>query len=199
MAQEPEEEEFEGGEGEPEFEGGGGGGKLKKRLLIIVPIVLVLGGGAVAYFSGPADPLLAMLGKKKPEAAASADAGKDGKKPEAAAKSAAGADAGAADANLTFYDMPEMLVNINAGRGKRSVMKVRVSLELANDQDVNKIENVLPRIVDSFQVYLREMRLEDLQGSAGMFRLREELLNRVNAAVRPTQVRDVLFKEMIVQ
>jgi flagellar FliL protein len=58
---------------------------------------------------------------------------------------------------------------------------------------------VLPRIVDNFQVYLRELRLEDLQGAAGMYRLREELLNRVNAAVRPAQVKDVLFKEMIVQ
>ena len=57
----------------------------------------------------------------------------------------------------------------------------------------------MPRIVDNFQVYLRELRLEDLRGSAGLYRLREELLSRVNIAAQPAQVNDVLFKEMLVQ
>jgi flagellar FliL protein len=57
----------------------------------------------------------------------------------------------------------------------------------------------MPRIMDNFQVYLRELRIEDLKGSAGMYRLREELLVRVNAAAAPAKVRDVLFKEMLVQ
>jgi flagellar FliL protein len=78
-------------------------------------------------------------------------------------------------------------------------LKIRISLELTNTADINRVELVKTRIVDNFQVYLRELRLEDLQGAAGMYRLREELLTRVNAAVRPAQVKDVLFKEMIVQ
>jgi flagellar FliL protein len=57
----------------------------------------------------------------------------------------------------------------------------------------------MPRIIDSAQVFLRELRLDDLQGSAGMLRLREELMRRINAAVSPVEVRDVLFKEIIVQ
>ena len=61
------------------------------------------------------------------------------------------------------------------------------------------IEEMMPRIVDNFQVYLRELRVEDLKGSAGMYRLREELLKRVNVAVAPVKVNDVLFKEMLVQ
>ena len=61
------------------------------------------------------------------------------------------------------------------------------------------MESVLPRVVDKFQVYLRELRIEDLSGSAGMQRLREELLLRVNSAVRRGTVKDVLFKEMLVQ
>jgi flagellar protein FliL len=58
---------------------------------------------------------------------------------------------------------------------------------------------VMPRIVDSFQVYLRELRVEDLQGAAGVHLLREELLTRVNASVKPVKVNDVLFREMLVQ
>lgn len=200
------EEDFEGEE--PEFEGGGGGGK-KKMLLIIIPIVLVLGGAAGAYFSGLADPLVAMITGKaappaeehaaaEPEHAAPAKEGEHGAKPKEGEKGEKGEKAGVPGAAI-FYDLPEMLVNINTAGRTRNFLKMRVSLELANETDINRVENVLPRIVDNFQVYLRELRLEDLQGAAGMYRLREELLNRVNAAVRPAQVKDVLFKEMIVQ
>jgi flagellar FliL protein len=219
------EEDFEGEE--PEFEGGGGGGGKKKLLLIIIPILLVVGGAAGAYFSGLADPLIAMITGKSEEAPADGaeHAAEDGahKEEPAAAKEAGGhgkeagghgkeekgkeakgegkgeAKGGGVPGAAVFYDLPEMLVNINTAGRTKNFLKMRVSLELANETDINRIENVLPRIVDNFQVYLRELRLEDLQGAAGMYRLREELLNRVNAAVRPAQVKDVLFKEMIVQ
>ena len=57
----------------------------------------------------------------------------------------------------------------------------------------------MPRIVDNFQVYLRELRIEDLQGAAGMYRLREELLSRVGKAAQPAEIVDILFKEMLIQ
>lgn len=199
MAQEPD-EDFEG-EGEPEFEGGGEGGNKKKLLLlIVVPLVLVIGGAAAAYFSGLADPLIAMITGEKPEEAAMAEGGAGGGEGEHAAAPAEGAGKeGAPTGGAVFYDLPEMLVNLNTPGRKRNFLKMRVSLELSSEIDINRVETVLPRIVDNFQVYLRELRLEDLQGAAGMYRLREELLSRVNAAVRPAQVKDVLFKEMIVQ
>lgn len=197
------EEDFEGEE--PEFEGGGGGGR-KKLLMIVIPILLVVGGAAGAYFSGLADPLVAMITGKSAEEAPAEEHAAEGAPPahakegEHAAPAAEGAPAAAgATGAAVFYDLPEMLVNINTAGRTKNFLKMRVSLELANETDINRIENVLPRIVDNFQVYLRELRLEDLQGVAGMYRLREELLNRVNAAVRPAQVKDVLFKEMIVQ
>jgi flagellar protein FliL len=74
-----------------------------------------------------------------------------------------------------------------------------ISLELENQVDVARLQSVMPRIIDNFQVYLRELRIEDLRGSGGMYRLREELLLRVNAAAAPAKVVDVLFKEMLVQ
>jgi flagellar FliL protein len=190
MAQE---EDFEGDE--PEFENAGGGGSSKKKLLllIVLPLVLVLGAAAAAYFTGLADPLLAMF-HKEPAAEGTAEAGK------AAAPKAEGEHAAAApSAAAVMYALPEMLVNINTAGRAKNFLKIKVSLELNNEADINRVENVLPRIVDNFQVYLRELRLEDLQGAAGVYRLREELLNRVNAAVRPAQVKDVLFQEMIVQ
>ncbi|MBL8631243.1 MAG: flagellar basal body-associated FliL family protein [Rhodospirillaceae bacterium] len=191
-------EDFEG-DAEPEFEGGGGGGGKKKLLLmIVIPLVLVIGGAVAAYFSGLADPLIAMITGEKAEEQAAAEGGGGGAAaPAEGAPAAAPAAPGATGA--VFYDLPEMLVNLNTPGRKRNFLKMRVSLELSAETDINRVETVLPRIVDNFQVYLRELRLEDLQGAAGMYRLREELLSRVNAAVRPAQVKDVLFKEMIVQ
>ena len=98
-----------------------------------------------------------------------------------------------------FYDLPELLVNLNTGGRKSTMLKIRVSLELQTQADIPKVEEVLPRILDNFQVYLRELRIEDLKGSAGMYRLREELLTRVAAAAAPAKINDVLFKEMLVQ
>lgn len=98
-----------------------------------------------------------------------------------------------------FFDVPDMIVNLNTSGRKSTFLKIKIQLELESSGDTERINEVLPRIFDNFQVYLRELRVEDLNGSAGMYRLREELLRRVNLAARPVRVRDVLFKEMLVQ
>lgn len=177
------EEEPEGGSKE-------GGGKKKLLLLIVLPLLLIVGGAAGAYFAGLLDPLL----KPSTEEHAAAPAGEHG-----APAGENGAPGVMQVQPAVFYDLPEMLVDINTGARKRNFLKLRVSLELGSAADTAAVEAVMPRIIDNFQVYLRELRLEDLQGAGGIYRLREELLVRVNAAVRPAKVNDVLFKEMLVQ
>lgn len=129
-----------------------------------------------------------------------------GEEPAAVAEGehgAAGEHAAAAapEHHPTFFDVPDILVNIAAGGDKPAFLKLAVSLELEGDEETAKaaIEPIMPRVVDQLQTYLRELRVEDLSGSAGMFRLKEELLRRVNLAVDPVRVKDILFREMIVQ
>ena len=180
-----------------DFDSGGyddDGGKKNLLMMVVLPVLLVLGGAAGAYFSGLADPILSMLGGGEPPAVEQTAEGGEA----LVAGGVPGSDPAPVGA-VVFYDLPEMLVNLNTAGRRRNFLKMRVSLELANESDITTIEMVLPRIVDNFQIYLRELRLEDLEGAAGMYRLREELLNRVNAAVRPARVSNVLFKEMIVQ
>lgn len=98
-----------------------------------------------------------------------------------------------------FFDLPPLLVNLNSTGRRPAYLKMQVSLEIEDEDAVAQLERLSPRIIDNFQVYLRELRVQDLRGSAGIYRLREELLARVNAAIRPTKVKDVLFKEMLVQ
>jgi len=99
-----------------------------------------------------------------------------------------------------FVDMPEVLVNLNnAGSDRTQYLKVKVVLELPDEKLSEQIKPEMPRIMDTFQTYLRELRPTDLDGSAGLYRLKEELTKRVNIAIAPNKVNAVLFKEIIVQ
>jgi flagellar FliL protein len=100
----------------------------------------------------------------------------------------------------SFIEVPDMLVNLVGSPGERvQYLKLKIVLEVKEEKQVESIKPTLPRVTDIFQTYLRELRSSDLNGSAGLFRLREELTRRVNAAVSPNQVSAVLFKEIVVQ
>jgi flagellar protein FliL len=100
----------------------------------------------------------------------------------------------------TFVDLPDVLVNLsNAGTDRTQYLKVKIVLELPDAKLVGEIQPLMPRVMDAFQTYLRELRPTDLDGSAGLYRLKEELTRRVNAAVAPNRVTAVLFKEIVVQ
>ncbi len=101
--------------------------------------------------------------------------------------------------NITFYDVPDIIVNIQSADSTPAYLKLSVSLELDSPEEKAGMVALQPRIVDQFQGYLRELRMDDLKGSAGVVRLKEELLRRINVAAAPYRVRDVLLKQMIVQ
>jgi flagellar FliL protein len=175
----------------------------KKKLIILVALVLLLvGAGAGLWFGGILPPLLGM-GPKADAAEAAQGAGEaaegqanDGKGGDG--KGAAGAKAPVVPAPV-FMDLPEIIANLNAGPRRNSFIKLRPKLELARAEDEAIVRAAMPRLMDLFQTYLREMRPDELRGSAGTYRLREELLARANIAVAPARVIDVLFPEMIVQ
>lgn len=99
-----------------------------------------------------------------------------------------------------FVDVPDILVNLAGLPGERvQYLKIKVVLEVKDEPLVDKIKPTMPRLMDIFQTYLRELRVTDLSGSAGLFRLKEELTKRVNATISPAQVNAVLFKEVVIQ
>lgn len=150
-------------------------------LFVLLPLLLLIGAGAGGAL------MLGMLGGEEPPPEVAA--GENAPQPEAPQPSA----------QAIFFEVPDLIVNLNTSSRKTAFLKIKIALEVSSPADVDVVNENLPRIVDNFQVYLRELRVEDLQGSAGMYRLREELLRRVNLAVRPARVKDVLFKEMLVQ
>lgn len=171
------EEKKEGAEGAAGEEGGKKKLSGKKLILFIVlPVVVLIAVGAGLYFSG-------LLGGGEAEGEHAAEEHKEEKKIE----------------NYVFFDLPEIIVNLAASGRKNTFMKISVSLQVENEEAVKELEKITPRIVDKFQVYLRGMQVEDLQGSAGVYRLREELLARVNTVAEPVKIYDVLFKEILIQ
>lgn len=150
--------------------------KNKKVLMIAAPALLLIlgGGGAGAYFF-----LM--------------------KSPDEHAQAAHEEAVPLTPPKVAFSDMQDILVNIQSNDGTPAYLKLGVSLELEDEEQKAALEPLMPRITDQFQAYLRELRLDDLKGSAGVLRLKEELLRRVNVAAAPYKVRDVLLKEMIIQ
>jgi flagellar FliL protein len=99
-----------------------------------------------------------------------------------------------------FLDLPDTLVNLsNTGSERTQYLKVKVVLELPDQTMAQQVQPMLPRVMDAFQTYLRELRPTDLDGSAGLYRLKEELTRRVNASLAPNRVNAILFKEIVVQ
>lgn len=163
----------------------------KRKLLLILAPVLLLGGGAGAWFSGVLPRLLGHGGEHAAEGAAEHGA--------AGEKAAGGkAEKKAAEVAPTFLDLPDIVANLNSGR-RTAFIKLKAKFELSKPEDAAPLQAAMPRIIDLFQSYLREMRPEELRGTAGTYRLREELIARSNIAAHPARVLNVLFTELLVQ
>ncbi len=153
----------------------GEGSEPKRKLPL--KLIAIIAGGALVVLGGGGTAAYFMFGGAKETKAAAAPV-----KP------------------TTFMDVPEVLVNLsNVGTDRTQYLKVKVVLELPDAALQPQIQTAMPRVMDAFQTYLRELRPSDLDGSAGLYRLKEELTRRVNAAISPSRVNAVLFKEIVVQ
>jgi flagellar FliL protein len=154
-------------------EGAAAGGGKKKLILFgaigLVALTLLGGGGGYFFFL-----------RGKPDEAAEQQAAK---KP------------------IGFIEVRELTVNLapDGPQDRTRLLKFKVALEVKDPKLIPEIQPLMPRVEDTFQVFIRELRASDLEGSGGLYRLREELLRRVNYAVYPAKVDAVLFKELVVQ
>ena len=179
-------------------------------LFVVLPLLLLgLGGGAAAML---------FLGKKPAEAHAEEGHGeKDGKEKHAKKEKkdkkkkeggghGGGGKEGEGGATITegpdgvaYYEMPAVLVNIQSESERPTYLKLKLSVQFEDAETAEVLTEKMPVLTDQFQTFLRELRVEDISGSAGTYRLRMELLRRVNLAMTPDQARAVLIEEMLVQ
>lgn len=168
-------EEHKTPETEAETEGQEGGGGKKKLIIILIAglIIVCAAAGAGFYFL-------------------------KGHEEEPKADTHVAEESAPVAAESHYFELPDLTVNLASAGGNR-FLRLKVVLEVGSAEDLARLEQVRPRIIDDFQVYLRELRPEDLQGSAGSYRLRHDLLLRANQAAQPARVVNVLFKEFLVQ
>lgn len=102
---------------------------------------------------------------------------------------------------MVFFDLPEITTNLamQPGQERPVYLRLKVALEVEDQKMVAEIQPLMPRVMDNFQIFLRELRPADLEGSAGLYRLKEELVRRINAAIYPARVEAILFKDILVQ
>lgn len=204
-----ESEEVKEGEGTGENTDDVAKRKKKRKLMIVAlaAVALLGGGGAGLYFSGilsgKADTEVAGKKGKKKKKEEGGEHGTTGSSVKSVKQNlndwVPGPVPGHEDDDMSYYNLPEFLVNLNTGGKQTSFIKMKVTLETPTEGDLESIDSFMPRITDSFNTYLRELRSSDLAGSAGLYRLREELLLRVNKTVYPSKVNDILFRELIIQ
>ena len=209
----------------PVAEGEEGATPAKKKmagktlvLFIILPALLVLGGGGAAA--------MMLLGGKPAQAEGAKDAGKGGDKKSAGkkkddkkddknkggegeGKTAVSAQDGVKLGTLTvgqdgapsYYTMPKMIVNLSgtAEGDRQLLLELELVLEASDPASFDTMPAMMPRVVDQFQSFLRELRVEDLNGSAGSYRLRLELLKRFNTVMAPAKIDAVLIEGILVQ
>jgi flagellar FliL protein len=163
-------------ENHPEAQAAGAkpGGKGKLLLLVGVALLLLLvGGGAGAYF------MLAPAGGE--EAVGHAEPAVED------------------PADIVFVDLPDLLINLRGGDRRLRFLKIATAVEVRGEEQAEIVRQFVPRILDSFHMYLRAVSPEELEGSEGVYRIKEALLTRTNEAVKPAEVRNVLIREMLVQ
>lgn len=169
-------------------EEGGGLNAKKIVLFVVLPLFILLGAGGGLYFTGALDKMLGKGGTEEhAEAAPDAAHGKQAAKPSGP------------PGTVFFLQIPDISVNLADTGARPNYLRLKVQLELSSQSDIAAVEAVMPRVIDQFQTYLRELRVRDLRGSAGIYRLQMELLTRVNSAVAPVEVKDVLFQEILIQ
>lgn len=101
--------------------------------------------------------------------------------------------------SASYIEAPTLTVNLRSGDGQARFLKLRFILVAADTGKVDSIKERLPVVLDALQPFLRELRPEDLAGSAAVFRIKEEMLSRTTQALGTGAVRDVLIQDLVQQ
>jgi len=165
----------------------------KKKLIIIgaaTAAALTLGGGGAAFFMGGKSATKAEKGHA--EDAAAEDSSSEGE-----AKGGEGGKEG--EGKGKFVDVPTVSVNLRSPDGSAKFLKLHLMLVPGPKTTDTALKEKLPVVLDAYQPFLRELRPEDLGGSAAVFRLKEELMVRATQALGPGMIKEVLIQDLIQQ
>lgn len=149
-----------------------GGGK-KFLIFIILGVVLLLGAGAAAYF------LLFSKSSPPPE---------EKQVPVKPDKPEVG----------PFLQLNPFVVNLSDPTGRR-YLRVKIALELKDDEALSEANDRIPQINDTIILVLSSKTVEEVLAPEGKAELRFEIMNKLNQLLGPGKIRGVYFTQFVVQ
>ncbi|RED12944.1 flagellar basal body-associated FliL family protein [Pontivivens insulae] len=105
------------------------------------------------------------------------------------------ADTSAPMTTAAFLPIPPVVVSLGPDAPKPH-LRFAATLDIHPDR-LAEAEYLLPRISDVLITYLRAVRPTDLEDPSAMFRLRAQMMRRVELILGPESVRDLLITEFI--
>ena len=101
---------------------------------------------------------------------------------------------------VMFVPLDEMTINLRSGLESNATwLRVKVTLEVRGKENYDAVSQLSPKVMDILQTYLKELRRGDLDGSFGIYKMKDEILTRLNTVLYPARIEDVLFQEIIMQ
>lgn len=96
------------------------------------------------------------------------------------------------DSLTVFYDLPEIKTSVKGKNGNHE-LKLKINLELSNIDDLKVIEVLTPKLSDAVLGHTIELNLDEIDGSTGLYWLKEELLYRLNLVAAPVKIKNLNF------
>jgi len=94
-----------------------------------------------------------------------------------------------------FVPIDRMVITLGSGRKTRH-LNFGAALEVAPEYK-EEVTNLMPRILDILNTYLRAVELKDIESPSAMTRLRAQMLRRVNIVSGEGRVNDLLITEFV--
>ncbi|MBV1868354.1 MAG: flagellar basal body-associated FliL family protein [Marinosulfonomonas sp.] len=97
--------------------------------------------------------------------------------------------------DIAFVPIPPLVINIGAN-GRPQHLRFQAQLEVASSAE-QEVTDLLPRIVDVLNGYLRAVEMSELEQRTALVRLRAQMLRRVQVVTGGGRVRDLLIMEFV--
>ncbi|MEX0279593.1 MAG: flagellar basal body-associated protein FliL [Arenibacterium sp.] len=98
-------------------------------------------------------------------------------------------------ADVAFVPIEPIIVSLNHQTAVTH-LRFRASLEV-DSASVQEVEQLLPRVSDVLNSYLRAIDTKDFSDSLALMRLRAQMLRRIQIVIGQGRVRDLLIQEFV--
>ena len=99
-----------------------------------------------------------------------------------------------------YYEMKTMTVNLKpSAQRARPFIRLTLQVELQGESAKKAFIDNETKIVDTMQTHLRGVQYEELNGTEGTERLREDLTIIINRIIQPERAITVLYKDIFMR